>query len=112
MKGAVQSLAVGEDLALSVDLSRCNIQCFPSEWMDNIFILSLTCITCISTPFQCSKVLLNDKRSQMYTDKMCELHINPEFVPAEICGVSSGKGTLILSLLLFTEYWQVSAKTV
>jgi len=29
----------------------------------------------------------------MYTDKMCEpLHINSEFVPAEISGVNSGKG--------------------
>lgn len=38
----------------------------------------------------------------MYTYKMCRLlHISPEFVPAEISGVSSRKGGLILSLLLF-----------
>ena len=62
--------------------------------MDGMFILSLwLCITCISIPFQCSKVFLGDRRSQMYTDKMCEpLHINSEFVPAEISGVNSGKG--------------------
>lgn len=48
----------------------------------------------------------------MYTDKMCELHINPEYVPAKIPGVSSGKGALILSLLLFTDHWHVSVTTV
>lgn len=37
----------------------------------------------------------------MYTDKMCELlNRNPESVLTEMSVVSSGKGRLILSLLL------------
>lgn len=43
----------------------------------------------------------------MYTDKMCELlNRNPESVLTEMSVVSSGKGGLILSLLL-----QVSVTT-
>lgn len=50
----------------------------------------------------------------MYTYKMCELlHVSPELVPGEISGVSSRKGELILSLLLFAvEDLQVSVTAV
>lgn len=47
--------------------------------MDSMFILSLT------HPFWCSEAFLKDRRSQMYTDKMCELlNRNPKFVLTEV----------------------------